>query len=380
MKGARLRSGAGRLAVLVLRVLAFTLRSPFLWPLFSGLGRAALSFYPLLRPRHAREVSAQLRCLARSGAFPPGNTAPGADPVGAGIRGEKSRGGSSFLAAYYHERLRSVRTCLCFHGRALPRDQVQVEGSHHYEAALRTGRPVLLLGIHSGPVELLHKVPRKPPQRPFGILTAEAFSPPLTRYLREGRCREGKEAIPRGAAAPFLRRFTREKGILAVMADQLGSPAKGRVRGDGLREGGKREAGKEGGPELLELFGSFLLPVDFRLLRWALRQGALFLPLEVWNLEDAKEERPGVPAGRRVPTAGFRFHPPWNPAPGGKGGPGTGLAGLETGLRGGGPIGEEELRARLRAWMERVILEHPLQFNWSYRGLRRARAGRGPGD
>ena len=190
-----IRMAAGRLAVAVLKLLA---KLPI--PLAHGIGLSLIPFYLLLRPRMWRRL----------------RTVPPSDALVA-----------EFPFAYYSVRLRLVLLSLR-HLLKRPDGCVHiVENEDLYHAALATGKPVVLLGWHQGPVELLHLVPHADPVaagRTKVLMTAGAFSPALAAFMRAGRAVDGKE-IARPGDLHALRRWERNKGVLAVMIDQ----APGRV-------------------------------------------------------------------------------------------------------------------------------------------------------
>ena len=267
--------------MLLLRVLR---RLPL--PLTLALARPALSLYPRLRPAHAR------RLRARFAASP--------------FR-------ELDLKGYYRARLELMLRGLRAHGRELPPGSLgEVAGSGHYRAALASGRPVALLGLHLGVVELLHRVPPAG-GRPFVIVTAPAFSPALTAYLARGREREGKRVAVNGAAAPGLRAVLRRNGVLALMADQYPGRAE----------------------DYLELWGGRLrVPYARRLLALLLREGAWLLPVST------RLERDG--------RSSFRFHAGW----------------------GGADAAPGALETRLARFLEEAVAAAPEQWNWSYPKIR----------
>jgi lauroyl/myristoyl acyltransferase len=143
---------------------------------------------------------------------------------------------------------------------------LQVEGREHFIAALRSGKPVVVLGWHQGPVELLHQVPQANARiaepsgtRPFFLMTAKAFAPALTRLMKGGRAGERKEILHPGSLAG-LKRWEQGKGILALMTDQV-----------------------PGKPEewLAPLDGSVQVPFPGRLLDWIAERDAAFLIVSV---------------------------------------------------------------------------------------------------
>jgi lauroyl/myristoyl acyltransferase len=130
--------------------------------------------------------------------------------------------------AYYRTRLRLALLSLR-HLLGKPDGlKVRVEGGELYAAAQATGRPIVLLGWHQGPVELLHRVPSRSTGRPFFVMTAGAFSPVLARLMANGRAEGRASGAERGAKAVIrpdslsgLRAWERDRGVLAVMVDQV---------------------------------------------------------------------------------------------------------------------------------------------------------------
>jgi lauroyl/myristoyl acyltransferase len=270
---------AGRLAVLLLRglsALPVSISVPLLAP--------GLLPYRWLRRRQADRLRA---CFAAS---------PFADRLA--------------LSAYYRLRLRLLLSGLRAHGRPVTAvfPRMGIEGEGHYDRALASGRPVVLLGLHAGPFELLHRLPPSPAGRPFAIATAPAFAPALTAYMAEGRERDGKRVLWAGGKGPKrleagLRSILDAKGVLAVMADQVPGPA-----ADG---------------EWLELWGRIRCPYPGRLLRFLESRGCVFVPISVRLAEGAVR---------------LRYHGAWDAA-----GPG-----------------------RVRAFLEAAVASAPDQWNWSY--------------
>jgi lauroyl/myristoyl acyltransferase len=271
--------GAGALAVGFLRglgsipvELALALLTPGLLP------------YRLLRRRHVARLRA---CFAAS-------------PFGDRLS----------LPVYYRRRLALLLSGLRAHGRpvtaAFPR--VETEGAGIYADALASGRPVVLLGLHAGPWELLHRLPASPADRPFAIATAPAFAPALTAFMAEGREREGKRILWTGDVSAKglltgLREVLDAKGILALMTDQVPGPAQS--------------------SEYLELWSRIRCPYPGRLLHFLEERDCLFVPVSVRMAE-------GI--------AKLRYHGAWEAA---------------------GPD-------RVRAFLEESIAAAPDQWNWSY--------------
>lgn len=236
------------------------------------------------------------------------------------------------LGPYYRVRLNLLLMGLRAHGRpvtaAFPR--IGMEGEAHYARALASGRPVALLGLHSGPWELLHRLPPAPADRPFAIATAPAFAPALTAYMAEGREGEGKRVFWAGSAGSKggaaskglagsksleagLRGLLSSKGVLALMIDQVPRPG--------------------GESEYLDLWGSIRMPYPGRLLRFLEARGCLFVPVSVRLAEG---------------SAVFRYHGAW----------------------------EDAAPDRVRAFLEGAVAAAPDQWNWSYPGLKAKRTPR----
>lgn len=281
----------------------------------------ALRLYPLFRPRHAARLRA---CFA---------AAPLRDPLS--------------LRQYYSTRLDLFLRGLACHGKPLtggpsgagasakdmgPDLKVLVQGDRHYREALAQPRPLALIGLHSGMVELLHRIPEAPAGRPFFILTAPAFSPPLTRFMARGREMEGKRILWVGNSDVGTERETERKsdgqrglerglrtviaanGILALMADQHPGPAD--------------EC------EYLMLWDRVRVPWPGRLIRFLAAQGFQCVPVSTRML------RAGLAKGPEDPTATalFEFHPAL-------------------------PQADAE---GIRSFLEKAIATAPEQWNWSY--------------
>jgi hypothetical protein len=132
--------------------------------------------------------------------------------------------------AYYRMRL---RLALMSARRDTVENGIRIEGGAIFEDALlfgntsentsgkAPGKPVLLLGWHQGPVELLHEVPAKAARgRSCFVMTASAFSPVLAEWMARKRRRAGVTVI-RPEETDALRGWARDGGVLAVMVDQV---------------------------------------------------------------------------------------------------------------------------------------------------------------
>jgi hypothetical protein len=213
-------------------------------------------------------------------------------------------------ASYYRRRLELLLRGLRAHGAEVTRGfpPVREEGREAYLEALASGRPVALLGLHAGPLELLHRVPPAPAGRPFLILTAPAFAPALSEFLAWGRERDGKRILWAGSRGgpsleTGLRACLERRGVLALMADQYpGPPAD---------------------CEWIELWDRLRIPYPARLLRFLENRGCLFVP---------------VSARLEAHSARIRYEGPWGTAP----------------------------KAWIRDFLERAIAAAPDQWNWSY--------------
>ncbi len=240
----------------------------------------ALGVYPLLRSRHARRLKS---CFAAS-PFP-----------------------DLSLKSYYASRLKLLMHGLRIHGREMG-SAIRVEGMEHYEKALAGNRPIALIGLHSGLLELLHRIPEAPAGRSFLILTAPAFSQPLTDFMARGRERDGKRVLWIGPGQDGLERGLREviasRGVLALMADQ--------------HPGVAEEC------EYLALWNRVKVPYPARLLRFLSGQGFQLVPVST------RLEADGI--------SRFRYHPALgDPSAGG-----------------------------IRTFLEESITAAPDQWNWSY--------------
>lgn len=186
-----MRRAAGVVAVALLKGVASL---PL--PLVLAAARPLVPFYLLLRPRTAARL-----CRA----------APG------------KRAAFTFPFAYYLMRVRLAWLSLRHHLNLPDGCTRIVENADLYHAALRSGRAVVLLGWHQGPVELLHRIPHADPLaagRAKLLMTASAFAPALAHFMHAGRAVDGKEIIRPGDVTA-LRRWARGKGVLAVMIDQV---------------------------------------------------------------------------------------------------------------------------------------------------------------
>lgn len=244
---------AGEIAVALLKILG---RLPLWIPL--ALGTVLLPLYLPFRPRTRLRLF-QLR--------------DGQERTAPGLRGGRLRPYPR-VDPYTYYRMRLRLTLLSLR-HLLGRPDgcaLQVEGREHFLAALKSGKPVVVLGWHQGPVELLHQIPQRDAQvtelvevpvdapRAFFLVTAKAFAPALTGLMRNGRGAPTGSATPKEILHPGsmagLKRWEQEKGILALMVDQV-----------------------PGKPEewLAPLDGRVHIPFPGRLLDWIAQRDAEFL-------------------------------------------------------------------------------------------------------
>jgi len=186
--------------------------------------------------------------------------------------------------------------------------RVVTEGGDFFAGAIASGRPVVLLGLHAGPWELLHRLPGAATGFPFAIATAPAFAPALTAFMAEGREREGKRILWTGSVGAKglpagLREILDAKGVLAFMVDQVPGPPET--------------------SEYLELWGRIRCPYPGRLLRFLEARDCLFVPISVKSSNGVAE---------------LRYHGVWETAD----------------------------PDRVRAFLEEAIAAAPDQWNWSY--------------
>lgn len=122
---------------------------------------------------------------------------------------------------YYRMRLRLTLLSVK-HALSLPDGcETKVKQGGFFADALSSGKPVLLLGWHQGPVEWLHEIPAKASAGcACFVMTASAFSPVLADWMARGRERGGVTVV-RPGETDALRRWARDGGVLAVMADQV---------------------------------------------------------------------------------------------------------------------------------------------------------------
>ncbi len=226
------------------------------------------------------------------------------------------------IGTYYRQRLNIYLNLLYSHGKGPSDTTLTIVDGPYFQEAFKTGRPILLCGIHSGPFEWLYKSPQAPEiktgHRPFFTLTASSFSPPLTRYMQTGRLLDGKRAILNNRIQGVLPVIIRQKGILAVMVDQMPGEDK----------------------DFITLWDQIKVPVHLKLVSWMAQQGALILPITSYLDDNGK------------PVAAFHPH-----------------------LNSGTINNKAGLENTLRQFLEQAIEEHPLQWNWSYPGLRSVGTG-----
>lgn len=293
-----MRDGAGRLAAYLIEAVR-ALPPETSWRLLAPL----LPIYIRLRGRHARRLAALFA----------------ASPFGERLT----------LDSYYRRRLDLALRCLRLHGAPLDPRLVETEGLEHFRAALAGGRPIALLGLHAGIVELLHRLPESA-DRPFRILTAAAFAAPLTDLLRRGRERDGKRVLDSRSLGAGLREVLAERGVLALMADQMPGT----------------------GAPVIRLWDRIAVPWPERLLAFLEAKRFILLPVSTRIMSGG----PGDPEGR----SRYRFHAPWEFGPGEDRGQGLAL--------------------RLRAFLEAAVEDAPDQWNWSYPGVRAVNSGLRPAN
>jgi lauroyl/myristoyl acyltransferase len=217
------------------------------------------------------------------------------------------------------------------HGRPIPTKSVLVSGEAYYKQALDTGRPVVLLGLHAGLLELLHQIPATPPRRPFLILTAPAFSTALSKFMAQGRAKEGKEVIWMRSQrnkrpligwdlATGLRSVLKRSGVFALMVDQNPQPELER--------------------DILILWNGISVAYPARLLDFLSRSGCLFVPVSTFLQDDG--------------CSHFTFHPTWDQTE------------VKTSSLGETTPNLPSLQVRIRNFLETSIAQAPEQWNWSY--------------
>ncbi len=194
-----LRQASGHAAVALLRLFRITPK-----PILLSLGTTLLPLYLRVRKAHAQKLREKW------------NQTPWSRPLN--------------LRDYYRMRLRLFHRNLQLHGRPLQVGEYTVSGLQHWNSALSSQKPVLLVSHHLGPVEFLHRVAAASMDsgRILQLLTAPAFSRILTAFMREGRERFGAKILPPDSAGLALRKILRNREVLAVMLDQT-SRAKGGV-------------------------------------------------------------------------------------------------------------------------------------------------------
>ncbi len=212
---------------------------------------------------------------------------------------------------YYRMRLKIALANLQFHGRKARAESIQLIGEDHLTRAIESNHPVILLGLHSGAVELLHKAPQAPPNKPFFILTSHAFASPLSRYMQSGREMDGKTAVFNNQAGKAWRTILQKNGIFAMMADQ--HPAKASPR--------------------IVLWGALEIPFSAHPLVWAMEKGAIVIPISTQVLSSGNHL-----VRIREPLVSSTL----------------GYSQLEC------------INTQVQIWLEQEISRAPLQWNWSY--------------
>ncbi len=218
------------------------------------------------------------------------------------------------IRKYYQSRLRIFLKTLAEHE---PKSQGKItedliKGERHYKEALEENRPIILLGLHLGLFENLHRLPTKPAARPFGILTTESFSESLTKYMAQGREQDGKRVILRSNFSNEVKKIIRQRGILAMMVDQ------------------NPEAKSE--ENSLLLWNKISICYPRRILELAMRNNFLILPVSTIEKNDSR--------------CGIEFDEPWTFAE--------------------GKFSREIIKEKVRNFLEKNIEGAPELWNWSY--------------
>ena len=234
------------------------------------------------------------------------------------------------IRSYYQMRLHLILRALQYHGRRLPYQDHLITGLGNYTQALASEQPVVLIGLHSGDYELLHRIPQSPPNRPFFILTAPAFAPALSAYMAKGRKLDGKinlsnkkETQPNrisGASQSFgsgIKTMLKSKGILAIMSDQDPTPLQSVAT--------------------LKLWGRIEVPYPERLFEFLISKKIFFLPVSTRVLANGQSS--------------FTFHAKWE------------LAERTTQNATSQSV---TLKTKLCSFLESAIESAPEQWNWSY--------------
>ncbi|MFC1583960.1 lysophospholipid acyltransferase family protein [Fibrobacterota bacterium] len=259
---------------------------------FLLLGKFLLPLYYLLRLKHAREVNSRIACSPFRDRFS--------------------------IHEYYRMRLYLFINSIKMHSPESFPERVMVKNRDLFAAALASNRPVVLCGLHMGLFEILHKIPWRQTAesgRTFNVLTAPAFSPRLTEYLKKGRQAGGKNLVPNNSLLSAVRRTINGREALGIMLDQ--SPAREK--------------------ELLTLWGTIQIPFPQSLLQTMARAGAIIMPVSTW-------------VGARQ-TVIVKYHDP---------------------LNGAGEYHNNsiELFVTIKMFLEQEISRAPEQWNWSYPGIR----------
>ncbi len=213
------------------------------------------------------------------------------------------------LNQYYQHRLQLLLNNIYWHGQPHLPPQSKILNEHYLEKALQVNCPLVILSLHMGPFELLHKgayQKTKKAHRPYYVLTAKAFSKTLTQYMNSGRETEGKKTVLNRKIGSSLKKIIQQNGVLAMMVDQ--SP---------LRD-----------HESLTLWGTHTLPFNDKLLSLLLNKGAILLPLSCYQ---------------KGKTTVLTYHE---------------------------PIAKPHLKTKITEFLEKEIAQAPAQWNWSYGGIK----------
>ncbi len=295
--------GSGNLAVTMLRLLPLI---PFQF--LEKLLQPFLIVYPFFRKNHVRRMKACWKALPFEHTLT--------------------------VRTYYRNRLRIFLRTLKQHGKDPEGENIirrfLIRGEIHYREALEKNRPIILLGLHLGLFENLHRLPMKPVDRPFGILTAKGFAESLTKYMVKGRELGGKRMVLRKNFSEEVRRVIQQRGILAMMVDQ------------------NPEVKSE--ENSLLLWNKISICYPRRLLEFAVRNGFLILPVATIVAKEIGRGEVGTDwIESKIPERakeGIEFGEPW--------------------IFSEGKISKEIIEEKVRMFLEKHIESLPELWNWSY--------------
>lgn len=113
------------------------------------------------------------------------------------------------------------------HGRASIEGRVHIINRHLVQNLLNEHKPVVIVSIHTGAFEMLHRALTKF-NRPVSLVASHHHSAGVDRFLRTVRAQQNLRMVRPDEAPKLLKDLIRKKGLMAIMVDQSRS-GKGNV-------------------------------------------------------------------------------------------------------------------------------------------------------